>query len=93
MAIDNKAKKRPARATKAKKTASSRSGSKSGDRLERFVDVQERAVKRVSTFADNVAKLTTRGDYKPSTWAREYASLWRNFAKDMADMTRILFEK
>jgi hypothetical protein len=61
-----------------------------GSRFDDFVAVQKTAVDHVSTFVQGAADRTIKGDFAPKAWVESYAELWKNLAKDVADMTKII---
>ena len=74
-----------------KRRGTARARASRTDRLAALIKLQQRSVDHWSTYAENAAKLITKGTVSPTHWMSQYADFSKNLSDDVSDFIRIMF--
>lgn len=66
--------------------------SKSADRIDQLVAAQKDTINDVFKFVGNVAELTSKGNFSPDAWVKEYRTLLVSLSDDMAKAAKALLK-
>jgi hypothetical protein len=58
-------------------------------RVDKIVEQQQKAIETFTNFVEKAADLTLKGEFKPSELVKEYATMWKELGKQIAEITRI----
>lgn len=71
---------------------SSREEAQKSSRVETIINAQEQMINSFADYLKKAADKTLQGKFQPSELVKDYADLWRGWAKSFAEITRAVLK-